>query len=113
MDQRIIELRDVHGQPSDRSANKVKPELTEEIIDFISESPFAVLASSDAEGNCDASPRGGLPGFIKVVNERKLFIPDIKGNRLFFVGCSTHSIITTAKTAIKALRCFYALLQDN
>ena len=83
MDQRIIELRDVHGQPSDRSANKVKPELTEEIIDFISESPFAVLASSDAEGNCDASPRGGLPGFIKVVNERKLFIPDIKGNRLF------------------------------
>lgn len=83
MSKRISDLRLKHGSPSERSSKKVQAILTQEIIEFIKESPFSVLASSDSDGNCDASPRGGLPGFVKVVNEKRLFIPDIKGNKLF------------------------------
>ena len=83
MSDRIKELRKIYGPPSERSSKKVINKLSDEIIDFINNSPFAVLASSDSNGNCDASPRGGLPGFVKVVDEKNLFIPDIKGNRLF------------------------------
>jgi len=83
MHQRIEKLREKVGLPSDRSKGKVLPYLTDEIIEFIKQAPFAVLSSSDSDGNCDASPRGGLPGFIKVVNSKRLFVPDIKGNKLF------------------------------
>lgn len=83
MGTRIEKLREKVGSPSERSQNKVLPYLKDEIIDFIKESPFAVLASADSEGNCDASPRGGLPGFVKVLDNKRLFIPDIKGNKLF------------------------------
>jgi len=42
-----------------------------------------VMATSNAKGECDASPKGGLPGFVKVLNDRQLFIPDVAGNKLF------------------------------
>ncbi len=42
-----------------------------------------MLESSNAEGDYDASPKGGKPGFIKVLDDRTLLIPDIGGNRLF------------------------------
>lgn len=83
MSDRIEELRRLYGPPSERSSKKVASILSNDIIEFINHSPFAVLASADKNGNCDASPRGGLPGFVKVVDEKTLFIPDIKGNRLF------------------------------
>ena len=80
---RVDELRERYGAPSERAATKVKDFITDEIKEFIQKAPFAVLASSNAQGDCDASPRGGHPGFIKVIDERTLLIPDIKGNRLF------------------------------
>lgn len=51
--------------------------------EFIRASPFAVLASADARGRCDASPRGGRAGFVRVLDERHLLLPDVAGNRLF------------------------------
>jgi predicted pyridoxine 5'-phosphate oxidase superfamily flavin-nucleotide-binding protein len=53
------------------------------IQDFIRRSPFCVLATSNASGDCDASPKGGKPGFVKVLNDKQLFIPDVAGNKLF------------------------------
>ena len=53
------------------------------IQEFISKSPFCVLATSNADGDCDASPKGGTPGFVKVLNDKQLFIPDVAGNKLF------------------------------
>ena len=41
------------------------------------------MATSNADGDCDASPNGGTPGFVKVVDDRTLLIPDLGGNRLF------------------------------
>ena len=83
MSENIDSLREIHGLPSERAQTKVLPYMEEKVQDFIKKSPFAVMASANADGDCDASPRGGLPGFIKVLDEKTLLIPDIKGNRLF------------------------------
>jgi PPOX class probable FMN-dependent enzyme len=74
---------DTFGYPAGRAATKVKPEMTPYVQEFIANSPFAVMASSDPEGNCDASPKGGRPGFVRVLDDRHLLFPDVAGNRLF------------------------------
>jgi PPOX class probable FMN-dependent enzyme len=71
------------GYPADRTRGKVKPTLAAWIQEFIRHSPFCVLATSNANGDCDASPKGGKPGFVKVLNDKQLFIPDVAGNKLF------------------------------
>jgi predicted pyridoxine 5'-phosphate oxidase superfamily flavin-nucleotide-binding protein len=71
------------GGPAPRTAGKVKARIAPWIQEFIKRSPFCVLATSNAAGDCDASPKGGLPGFVKVLNDRQLFIPDVAGNKLF------------------------------
>jgi uncharacterized protein len=71
------------GYPVPRTAGKVKPQMAQWIQDFIKRSPFCVLATSNANGDCDASPKGGTPGFVKVLNDNQLFIPDVAGNKLF------------------------------
>jgi hypothetical protein len=48
---------------------------------FIARSPFLVVASAGADGSCDASPKGGDPGFVRVLDDRRLAIPDYPGNR--------------------------------
>lgn len=71
------------GEPIERTKGKVRPNMAAWIQDFIKHSPFCVLATSNGEGNCDASPKGGKPGFVKVLNDKQLFIPDVAGNKLF------------------------------
>lgn len=80
---RIDTMRAELGGAHPLAAKKVKDFLEPYVIGFIRHSPFVVLSTSDAKGNCDASPRGGQPGFVKVLDERTLLIPDIGGNRLF------------------------------
>lgn len=80
---RIDALREQLGGTHPAAAKKVKDHLDSYVQGFIRSSPFAVMASSNAEGDCDASPKGGLPGFVKIVDERTLLIPDLGGNRLF------------------------------
>ena len=57
--------------------------MAEWIQDFIRHSPLCVMATSNAGGDCDASPKGGRPGFVKIVNDKQLFLPDVAGNKLF------------------------------
>ena len=80
---RIDQLRQALGGAHERAATKVKDHLEPYVKAFIEHAPFMVMATADADGNCDASPKGGLPGFVKVVDERTLLVPDIGGNRLF------------------------------
>ena len=80
---RIDALRVELGGAHPVAATKVKNFLEPYVRAFIEHSPFAVLSSSNENGDCDASPKGGHPGFIKVVDERRLLIPDIGGNKLF------------------------------
>lgn len=71
------------GEPADSTLVKITPYLTSMIQEFVSSSPFAVLATASENGDCDASPKGGGPGFAKVLDARRLVIPDIAGNKLF------------------------------
>ena len=71
------------GFPKKRPATKVKGYLSDKEKEFIQESPFLVMATSGADGSCDASPKGGKPGFVKVLDDTRLLIPDVAGNRLF------------------------------
>jgi hypothetical protein len=73
----------VFGFPAERIATKVRDYLPEPIKAFIAEAPFAVMATSDPDGRCDASPKGGKPGFIRILDDRHLLIPDVAGNNLF------------------------------
>jgi len=75
--------QDKFGYPAERIRGKVKPTMAAWIQEFIRHSPFCVLATSNAVGDCDASPKGGKPGFVKVLNDKQLFIPDVAGNKLF------------------------------
>ncbi|HWK22493.1 MAG TPA: pyridoxamine 5'-phosphate oxidase family protein [Ureibacillus sp.] len=75
------ELRSIIGDPSELVKNKVINHLDHHCIDFISKSPFLVLSTSDKYGYCDASPRGDKPGFVLVLNEKQLVIPERPGNK--------------------------------
>jgi len=78
------QLRSIIGEPGELVPKKVMHSLDEMATDFIRRSPFLVLATTDAEGNLDASPKGGGPGFVAVEDELTLAIPDRKGNKLIF-----------------------------
>jgi PPOX class probable FMN-dependent enzyme len=71
------------GLPIERIQAKTRPYLTEPIKAFIAESPMLVMATSDREGRCDASPKGGLPGFVRILDDHHLLVPDVAGNKLF------------------------------
>ena len=69
------------GTPSDFSLRKQLPRLDEHMRKFIAHAPFAVLSTHSADGRCDASPRGDAPGFVQVVDDHTLLIPDRLGNK--------------------------------
>ncbi len=71
------------GAPKGRAAKKVLPYMQPWVQAFIQRAPFLVMASSNANGDCDASPKGGQPGFVKVIDDTHLLIPDVRGNKLF------------------------------
>jgi PPOX class probable FMN-dependent enzyme len=75
-------LRSTLGEPSDLVRSKVSDRLNELTRQFVGRSPFLCLATSGADGSCDVSPRGDPPGFVKVLDDRTLLLPDRPGNRL-------------------------------
>ena len=76
----VERLREAYGAPSERSLKKQLSRLDQHCRDFIARSPFLVIASADPSGRCDASPKGDAPGFVQVVDDETLLIPDRLGN---------------------------------
>ncbi len=75
-------LEDHYGQPKGYLGEKEKPALSQHCKDFIALSPFCVVASSAAgDGSADCSPRGDAPGFVRVLDDTTIAIPDRPGNR--------------------------------
>ena len=72
-------LEALYGVPNAASTVKEVDYLTPEYRALIAASPFVVLATSGPEG-LDASPRGDRPGFVRMVDERTLMLPDRRGN---------------------------------
>jgi len=75
------ELREILGTPTQRAAEKVIDHIDEHCAALIAHSPFMVISSADADGNMDVSPKGDPAGFVRVLDEKTLVIPDRKGNK--------------------------------
>jgi uncharacterized protein len=75
----IGELEAIYGQPNEASTVKVADRITPQYRVLIDKSPFAALATCGPEG-LDCSPRGDLPGFVRVHDETTLMMPDRRGN---------------------------------
>jgi PPOX class probable FMN-dependent enzyme len=73
-------LRALHHAPKERTLRKQLDHLDGHCRRFIALSPFVVVATADAHGRLDASPRGGVPGFVEVADDRTLHLPDRPGN---------------------------------
>jgi PPOX class probable FMN-dependent enzyme len=74
-------LRRVYELPGPRAVRKQMTELTEQTRRLIECSSLVLVASVDAEGDCDVSPRGGPAGFVSVLDARTVAIPDATGNK--------------------------------
>src|SRR5205807_3493021 len=75
----LEELEALNGQPGEASLIKEVAHLTPRYRALIEVSPFAVLATSGPDG-LDCSPRGDQPGFVRVVDDTTLMLPDRRGN---------------------------------
>ncbi len=77
----VDDLRALIGEPSAPALRKQIDHLDDHCRRFIALSPLLFLGSTSATGLCDVSPKGDAPGFARVLDERRLAIPDRSGNR--------------------------------
>jgi uncharacterized protein len=77
------QLRELFGEPLPRVLTKEMPELDGQTRAFIAAAPFLVMATTGEDGSCDAGPKGGPPGFVHVLTDTRLLIPEFPGNRRF------------------------------
>jgi len=75
------QFRSVMGEPGDKVTRKSLSALDRHCGVFIGRAPFVLIASADAEGNADVSPKGDPVGFVKIIDETTLAIPDRLGNK--------------------------------
>ena len=73
-------LRALYGYPGERAVAKEQAKLDEHTRAFIAHAPFLVMGTASADGRCDVSPKGDAPGFVHVLDDRHLAIPDRLGN---------------------------------
>jgi len=76
----LQDLRSIYSTPKPRSLAKQLDHLDKHCRNFIGLAPFLVLATVGKDGRVDASPRGGAPGFVRVVGDKALQLPDALGN---------------------------------
>jgi PPOX class probable FMN-dependent enzyme len=74
------ELRTIYRMPRGGPLDKEHPSITAHDRSFIAHAPFVVISSADADGRCDGSPKGGPPGFVTVLDDGRVAIPDLSGN---------------------------------
>lgn len=78
----LAEIRATLGDASDGAIQKITDHLDENSLAFLAHSPFCCLSTADAAGNCDCSPRGDYPGFVRAIDSRTVVIPDRLGNQI-------------------------------
>jgi PPOX class probable FMN-dependent enzyme len=74
------DLHSVYREPGRGAIDKVIHRLDAHCVDFLTQSPFFVLSTASADGSCDVSPKGGPPGFARVLDEERLAWADLAGN---------------------------------
>ena len=91
------ELRSLYAEPTARVLRKEVEAIDHHIAQFISLSPFVVVASGNDALHLDASPRGGEPGFVQVLDPQTVLIPDAPGNNRLD---TLENILSTAQVAL-------------
>ena len=78
----VEELVDLLGEPGERAATKARPALLDVDRAWLAASPFCVMATADADGSCDASPKGDPAGsLVHVIDDRTIALAERPGNR--------------------------------
>ncbi|WP_329569887.1 MSMEG_1061 family FMN-dependent PPOX-type flavoprotein [Kitasatospora sp. NBC_01266] len=90
-------LREVYEMPGTAAVHKQVDRIHDVSRRLIGCSSFVLVASTDPAGNCDVSPRGGPPGFVAVLDEHTLAIPDATGNKRLD---SLHNIVATGRAGL-------------
>ncbi|MFF7455580.1 MSMEG_1061 family FMN-dependent PPOX-type flavoprotein [Kitasatospora sp. NPDC008115] len=93
----VARLRDVYEQPGDAARRKQVDRVHDVARQLIACSSLVLVASADAAGRCDVSPRGGPPGLVSVLDEFTLAIPDATGNKRLD---TLHNIIETGRVGL-------------
>lgn len=75
------EIRQIIGTPSDRAVAKIVATIDDNVRRFIACAPFVFIASASESGLIDVSPKGDQPGFVQVLDDTTLAVPDRPGNR--------------------------------
>lgn len=91
------QLRDLIGSPSELVAGKVADRLNDIFRRYIEESPFVCVATASAAGGLDVSPRGDPAGFVRILDERTLLIPDRPGNK---IADTLRNVLETGRIAL-------------
>src|SRR5436309_4761769 len=76
------QLRDIVGAPADVVVSKIADRLNDLTRQFVERSPFLCVATARPDGGLDVSPRGDPAGFVRILDERTLLLPDRPGNRI-------------------------------
>ena len=76
------QLRALVGEPAAVTRSKIATRLNRLTRQWVERAPLVMLATSDAQGRCDVSPRGDPAGFVRVLDERTLLLPERPGNRI-------------------------------
>jgi PPOX class probable FMN-dependent enzyme len=76
------DLRAIIGSPNDVVVSKISDRLNDLTRQFIERSPFVCVATKMPNGGIDVSPRGDPAGFVRILGERELLIPERPGNRI-------------------------------
>jgi PPOX class probable FMN-dependent enzyme len=76
------ELREKLGEPTELVRKKIADRLNPLTRQFVERSPFVVVATGRPDGGLDVSPRGDPAGFVRILDERTLLLPDRPGNKL-------------------------------
>jgi uncharacterized protein len=76
------ELRELIGGPQELVVSKITNRLNDLTRQFVERAPFLCLATSAPDGSCDVSPRGDPAGFVRILDERTLLLPDRPGNQI-------------------------------
>ncbi len=77
----VDELREIVGEPHPDVANKVRDRLSPVQQDWLAHSPLGFVATTDARGRVDVSPKGDPPGFVHVIDDTTIAIPERPGNK--------------------------------
>ena len=77
----VDQLVDLLGEPLPRVRDKARPALHHLDRDWLAASPFCLVATSDEQGRCDVSPKGDPAGFVRVLDDTTIAIPERRGNK--------------------------------